>query len=568
MSDPNDLATPLRKRGLLELIEQIGNRLPDPVTLFVIGALSVLVFSHIAQVSGWQVKNPTTGQMEKAKSLLATPSTVVEEDGTPHPEKVEGLRWVWLNLVKNFTGFAPLGVVLVGMIGIGLAERTGLIGTLLKGMVLIMPSGLMTPAVVFVGVMSSMALDAGYIVLPPLAAAVFMKSGRSPVVGLAAVFAGVAAGFSANLLITGLDPLLQSFTETAANILDPNYKVDIRCNYYFMIASTILITLVGWAVTRYIVEPRYSQQEIGQQIAAWHEAEGDEDGETAASQPAQKEQAAKEEREEESSDRMTPTELRGLGAALAALVVAGGLVLWMIVGNNGALSGFTEPRPGWKLDVWVQAIVPILFFLFLVPGLAYGIATGSIKNDRDMATMMGKTMASMGPYIVLAFFAGQFVSWFDHSNLGKLIALKGVEVLQAMNMPAFLLVIAIVLLSAVLNLFVGSASAKWALISTVFVPIFAGVGVSPELTQAAYRVGDSVTNSITPLNPYMVIILVFVKKYVPEAGLGSLISLMLPYTLAFTAAWILLLMVWMLTGLPLGPGHLRLFIEPLGAAAP
>ena len=516
--------------GLLGWIERIGNRLPDPVTLFVVGAFAVVILSEVAAQASWTVENPTTGEQETVTSLLSS----------------DGMQWVWRNLVKNFTGFAPLGVVLVAMIGIGVAERSGLIGAMLKAVVLLTPQSLLTPAVVFAGVMSSMALDAGYVVLPPLAAAIFARAGRSPLVGLAAVFAGVAAGFSANLLITGLDPLLQSFTQEAAQILDPNYRVDIRCNYYFMIASTILITLVGWAVTRQVVERRYSTDDIQEQIA---------NGATVKDET----------RPDESS--LTRGERIGLFWSGIALVAAFAGVLAMILVEGAPLNGTIEPRPGWKLAVWVEVIVPILFVLFLVPGLAYGIATRSIKSDRDAAKMMNNTMSSMGPYIVLAFFAAQFVSWFSESNLGKMIALEGVAFLQSWQLPLWLLVISIVLLAATLNLLVGSASAKWALISTVFVPIFAGVGVSPELTQAAYRIGDSVTNSITPLNPYIVIILIFVRQYQPKAGIGSLISLMLPYTLAFFVAWIALLMIWMGLGLPLGPGDSPLFIEPIGNVA-
>lgn len=520
-------AKPTTAGGILDWIERVGNRLPDPVTLFVVGALAVLVCSEIAARTGWSVANPTTGEMETVKSLLAS----------------DGMRWVWQNLVSNFTGFAPLGVVLVAMIGIGVAERSGLIGALLKSIVLVTPQSLLTPAVVFVGVMSSMALDAGYVVLPPLAAAVFARAGRSPLVGLAAVFAGVGAGFSANLLITGLDPLLQSFTQEAAQILDPNYQVDIRCNYYFMIASTIMITFVGWATTRMVVERRFTADDIAQQMeAAGTEAKPDADD----------------------AHTLTATDKKGLLWATIALLATGGCVLSLILIEGAPLNGKVELRPGWELDVWVQVIVPILFVLFLVPGLAFGLATRSIKSDRDAATMMGDTMKSMGPYIVLAFFAAQFVSWFGESNLGKVIALEGVALLQSWQMPLWLLVISIVLLACILNLFVGSASAKWALIATVFVPIFAGVGISPELTQAAYRIGDSVTNTITPLNPYVVIMLVFMQQYKPKAGIGSLISLMLPYTVAFLLSWIIMLIIWMLLGLPLGPGDSNMFIDPIG----
>lgn len=523
--------------GLLRKIEQIGNALPDPVTLFFIGGLVVILVSELAANSGWQVKNPVTGEVEAVTSLFSS----------------EGMQWVWDNMVVNFTGFAPLGVVLVAMLGIGVAEHSGLIGALLKGMVLVTPKNLMTPAVIFVGVMSSMALDAGYVILPPLAAAIFAKSGRSPLVGLGAVFAGVGAGFSANLLITSLDPLLQSFTQEAANVLDPEYGVDVRCNYYFMIASTCMIPFVGWAVTAKFVEPKFSSAEIAQQIAAGEasDAEQVEQGGTVAS--------------EEETMHLTPLEIKGMIYATIFLVVGLGLVLAMIHVPGWSLNGFVEPRPGWKVAAWVHAMVPLLAVLFLLPGIGYGIGVGTITSDRDIASMMAKTMSAMGGYVVLAFFAGQFVSWFSHSNLGKMVALEGVAILQKASLPLPLLVIAIVLLSAILNIFIGSASAKWALISTVFVPIFMGVGISPELTQASYRVGDSVTNAITPLNPYMVIMLVFMRRYAPQAGIGTVVSLMLPYTIAFLIAWTLLLGGWMALGLDLGPGGSPLFIEPISA---
>ncbi|GIW95607.1 MAG: aminobenzoyl-glutamate transporter [Pirellulaceae bacterium] len=501
----------------LNWIERIGNRLPDPVTLFAVGALLVLFGSAVAEALGWQAVNPATNELVKARSLLSP----------------EGLRWVWLHLVENFTAFPPLGVVLVAMIGIGVAEHAGLIGALLKSVVVVTPQKLLTPAVVFVGVMSSMAADAGYVVLPPLAAAVFAQAGRSPIVGLCAVFAGVASGFSANLFITGLDPLLQSFTQQAARILQPDYVVDVRCNYYFMIASTIVMTLTGWAVTHWLVEPRFTPEEVGEQIR-YAESQG------VASATG--------------GTGLSREERRGLLAAVLTLLAGSALIVWMVFSPNGALSGKVEKRPGVFTDVWVDAIVPILFFLFLLPGIAYGIAAGTIRSDRDVARMMNKTMAGMGSYVVMAFFAAQFISWFNESNLGKLVALEGVELLRQWRLPVPLLLVAVILLTTVLNLFIGSASAKWALLSTVFVPIFAGMGIRPELTQAAYRVGDSVTNSIAPLNPYMVIILLYLEKLKPRAGIGTLIAAMLPYAACFLVVWTLLLLGWVAAGLPLGPG--------------
>jgi len=531
---------------ILDWIERVGNRLPDPVTLFFLGAILVLIGSEIAAQVGWKVAVPRQVAFQQNLGLAAgsaVASAVSTDESVKSLLTSEGVRWIWKHIVSNFTGFAPLGVVLVGMIGIGIAERAGLIGALLKGMVAITPQSLITPALLFVGVMSSMAMDAGYIVLPPLAAAVFAQAGRAPLVGLAAVFAGVSAGFSANLLITGLDPLLQSFTQTAAEILDPEYRVDIRCNYYFMICSTILLTLVGWWTTYAFVEPRFSRRQIEEQVAAGRLSEGlPDDGE----------------------DRLTPVERRGLLAAALGLLVAGGAILAMILIPGAPLYGDYAPdpvnRPNWKLAVWVDVIVPILFVMFLVPGVCYGIAARTIKSDRDAAKMMSDTMASMGAYIVLAFFAAQFIAWFQESNMGRVLAYEGIALLQSLALPRWLLVVGIILLTAALNMAIGSASAKWAMFSTVFVPVFMGVGISPELTQVAYRVGDSVTNTISPLNPYVVIVLVFMRKYQPQAGIGSLISIMLPYTVVFTIAWTALLLVWMLLDLPLGPGGGQLFL--------
>lgn len=503
----------------LDWVERVGNKLPDPVTLFIIGALLVLIGSHIAVVAGWEAPHPTNdGEFVRPLSLLTS----------------EGMQWVWLNMVKNFTGFHPLGVVLVAMLGIGVAERSGLIGALLKIMVLITPQALLTPAVVFVGIMSSMAADAGYVVLPPLVALVYAKAGRSPLVGLAAVFAGVSAGFSANLLLTSLDPLLQGLTQEAAQLYDKAYIVRPDCNYFFMIASTIVMTLIGWGVTHFVVEKRYTPQQVQEQIS----------------------HAGLDEIDESHTDELLPTEKRGMLWAFVSLVLASAGTAAMILIEGAPLNG-----------QWSGAIVPLLFILFLIPGIVYGIAAKTLRNDRDFARMMGETMASMGPYIVLAFFAGQFVAWFGQSNLGFLIAVEGVAFLKQFDLPAWGLVIAIILLISVLNLFLGSASAKWALISPVFVPLFMGLGISPELTQAAYRVGDSCTNSIAPLNPYLIIILVFMQKYMARAGLGSLVSLMLPYSMAFLFFWTALLLLWMGLDLPLGPGETQMFIEPMATPA-
>jgi aminobenzoyl-glutamate transport protein len=395
------------------------------------------------------------------------------------------------------------------------------VGALLKATLLAVPPALLTPAVFFVGVMSSLGLDAGYVVLPPVAAALYQAVGRSPLVGLAAVFAGVSAGFSANLVPTSLDVILAGFSTAGAALLDREVEVAATANLWFLRASTVALTLVGWAVTAWWVEPR---------LAARPAEEG---GPSAAPAEAQ---------------RLDATERRGLVAGLATLAVVLGAMVAATWTPGAPLHGMDGRFPR-----WVAAVVPLLFLAFLLPGLAYGLATGGLRSDRDVAKVLGDTMAAMGPYIVLAFFAAQFVAWFQWSGLGEMLAIAGGDLLARAALPGPLLMLAFVGVVAVGNLFIGSMSAKYAFFAPVFVPMFMRVGISPELTQAAYRVGDSVTNVITPLNPYVVIILVFVQRYVPRAGIGTLVALMIPYALAFGVAWSLLLVLWMALGIPLGP---------------
>ncbi len=534
---------------MLERIERIGNALPDPATLFVIGALAVMGLSQLAVACDWQVEKTITREVrvpltDAAGEPLRDPAsgqvvTVAELDpatGVPRRERVtesvhpvgllssDGLYWAISSLVDNFKNFPPLAIVLVGMLGIGLAERTGFIGALLKATLLAVPASLLTPTVFFVGVMSSMALDAGYVVLPPVAMALFQAAGRSPLVGLAAVFAGVSAGFSANLLPTGLEPLLAGFSTSAAQILDPEYEVAATANLRFIQVSTVLLTLVGWAVTAWWVEPRYRSLEP-------------EDG---GATPLSGEDAR-------AARTLAPEERRGLRAGVLAAVVTGGVLVAATTVPGAPLHGLDGIFPR-----WVRAVVPLIFLGFFVPGLAYGIASGAVRSDKTVAKLLGETMAGMGPYIVLAFFAAQFVAYFQHSGLGEMLAITGGQALARAALPGPLLVSAFVAVVVVANLFIGSMSAKYAFFAPVFVPMFMQVGISPELTQAAYRVGDSVSNVITPLNPYVVIVLVFMRQYVPRAGIGTLVALMLPYTLVFFVAWTLLLAVWMSLGLELG----------------
>ncbi len=510
--------------AILDRIERLGNALPDPVTLFIGGALLVMVLSQVADWAGWTVeKTVSRTVVVEGVEQVELASETVEPIGLLTRD---GLFWAIHSMVDNFMDFPPLGVVLVGMLGIGIAEKSGLIGALLKAFMQITPRSMLTPSLVFIGIMSSMALDAGYIVLPPIACALYKAVGRSPLVGLAAVFSGIGAGFSANLLVTGLDPLLAGFTTIGARVLDADYEVAPTCNWWFMIASTFALTLLGWAVTHYLVEPRYERKPA---------EDGGPDPDAAV---------------DLAHTRLSPEERRGLGSAAVSVVLCLAALALMVVPAWGPLHGTGE-----RFSRWVEAIVPLIFIGFLIPGLVYGVVTHEIRSDKDMARLMAQTMIDMAPYIVMAFFAAQFIAYFNHSRLGEMLAIVGGQTLAASGLPKALLLAAFILLVGAGNLFIGSASAKYAFLAPVFVPMFMapGVNISPELTQAAYRVGDSATNIIAPLNPYIIVLIVFMQKYVPRAGIGTLVSLMLPYSIVFIVVWTILLIGWVMLGLPLGP---------------
>ncbi len=501
-------------RDWLGGLERLGNRLPDPTTLFLLGALAVLVLSQVAVALDWSVTRSVVRegvlQQEQVRAVGLLTS--------------DGLYWVLSHLVDAFMDFPPLGVVLVGMLGIGVAEKSGFIATLLRGALVAVPPGLLTPAVFFVGVMSSIGLDAGYVVLPPVAAALYRAMGRSPLVGIAAVFAGVSAGFSANLIPTSLDPMLAELSTASARLVDPDYAVAHTANWWFIAVSTVLLTGVGWAVTAHWVEPRLQAR------------------------PAEEGGPAPPAAEASAGEALSDAERRALALALGAAAVT-----LLLFAAAALVPGAPLHGQDGRFPRWVQAIVPVLFIGFLVPGVVYGVATGRYRRDRDVAASMSETMASMGSYVVMAFFAAQFIAWFAHSRLGEMLALAGGQLLARAGLPDALLMSAFVGVVMLGNLLIGSMSAKYALIAPVFVPMFMQVGISPELTQAAYRVGDSVTNVVTPLNPYVVILLVFVQRHFAQAGIGTLLALMLPYAIAFAGVWTLLLVGWIALGLPLGP---------------
>jgi aminobenzoyl-glutamate transport protein len=495
----------------LDVVERVGNALPDPTTLFALLALVVILLSWIAAQFDLSVAHPTTGKLIEPVSLLS----------------VDGLHRILTSLVSNFTGFAPLGTVLVAMIGIGVAEVSGFIGAVMRLLVLRSPRALLTPVVVFCGVMSNAASEVGYVLLVPLAALIFKAAGRHPVLGLAAAFAGVSGGYSANLVLGTIDPLLAGLSQEAARIIDPTYVVSPAANYYFMFTSTFLITGLGWWVTERLVAPRLASAEaVGE--AAVEAAAGD------LVKPLSRE------------------EKRGLRFAFVAFAVLTGLLLWGLLPAGGLLR---EPGTGSVLhSPFLKGIVAIIFVYGVGLGVAYGAGAGTVRSDRDVIKGMSQQMSTLGGYMVLVFFAAQFVAFFNWTNLGLILAVEGAQFLRAAGLHQVPLLLSFILLSATVNLVMGSASAKWALMAPVFVPMFMLLGYPPEVTQAAYRIGDSVTNVISPMMSYFALIIAFVQRYVPRAGIGTLVSLMLPYSLTFLVGWSLLFTVWLLLGWPVGPG--------------
>ncbi len=503
-------------KGVLGWIERTGNKLPDPVVLFfwLIGGL--VLISIIAAMAGWSAVHPTEIDPETgARRIIAATSLL----------SAENIAKLWVEMPTTFTHFHPLGYVLVVMLGAGIAERTGLFGTAMRGAVRGASPAMLTPIVAFVAMMGNLAADAAYVVLIPLAAVIYHAAGRHPVAGIAAAFAGVSGGFSANLLPGQLDALLFGITEAAVETVFGDFQANIAGNWYFIAAMLVIFLPVIWYVTDRVIEPR---------LGVYRAPEGRvEAGE---------------------SDRaLTDAERKGLRhAGLAMLFV---VALWLVFtfGPGTPLideSAIAEAQ----LTPLYQSLVGGFFLLFLLAGWAYGRATGSVSNHRDLVRMMSESMGDMAYYLVLAFAAAHFVAMFAWSNLGLILAVHGAEGLGSLNLPAPVLLASIVILTASLNLFIGSASAKWALLAPVLVPMLMLLGISAEMTTAAYRVGDGATNIITPLMVYFPLILIFCQRWQPDFGIGSLAATMLPYSIGLILSGIALVIGWVALDLPLGPG--------------
>ncbi|MEK6511763.1 AbgT family transporter [Myroides odoratimimus] len=487
----------------LSSVEKIGNMLPHPATLFASFAVLVIIASWIASFFDLSVLHPGTKEEIKSFNLVSA----------------EGLHMILSKMVTNFTNFAPLGTVLVSLLGIGIAEGSGLIGTILKKIVLSSPKKLLTFVIVFAGILSNTASEVGYVLLVPLAAIIFLAAGRHPIAGLAAAFAGVSGGYSANLLLGTIDPLLAGLSEEAARIIDPAYVVNPAANYYFLFVSTFIIAILGTWVTERIVVPRLGEY-TGDEKAI-------------------------------SIDPLTKEEKKGLIYASITGLLFTAFILGGLIPENGYLRGTDG---GILKSPFMSGIVALLFIGAALAGIAYGIGAKTIKNDTDVMKGMSKAMETLGSYIVLVFFAAQFVAYFNWTNLGLIFAIEGAETLQKSGLGAIPLMLMFIVVSALINLIMGSASAKWAIMAPVFIPMFMLLGYSPELVQVAYRIGDSVTNIISPMMSYFALIVAFMQRYDKKAGIGTIVSTMLPYTIVFFIGWSIIFVIWLLLELPLGPG--------------
>lgn len=504
---------PLFER-FLNSIERAGNKLPDPVIIFMALCCIILLASWIAAMAGWSATHPTTGATIESVNLL----------------NGDGLKRIVSEAVGNFATFPPLAMVLVAMLGIGVAEKSGWFETLMRATVERASGKIIVPVILFVAIIANAAGDAGPIVLPPLAAMVFIRLGYHPVAGLVAAYATCLGAFAANLLLGMTDVLAFAFTQPAAASVDPDVHLNVAMNYYFIAAATLILVAISYFVTMRITIPRMGSftPEPGSDL-------------------------------DHDNSPITDRDRRAMRFANIAVILVVVVLLALTVPENGLLrnaetGSLTQDFP------LMNGIIVVLAAFFFVPGLVYAISVGTVKNSTDLARMMIEAMSAMAGFIVIVFFAAQMLAYFSWSNLGQIMAIKGAEALE--NQSGVALIIGIILLSMMLNLVIGSASAKWAILAPIFVPMLMFLGYHPAFTQMLYRIGDSVTNPITPMMPYMPLLLSFAQRYVKNMGIGTLIAALMPYSIAFFIAWTAMILLWFFMGWPLGPDGLISYDTP------
>lgn len=510
------------QKGFLGFVERTGNRLPDPVFIFVFLIGILMVVSVLCSWANVTAAHPT--KMDGASPLILTAKSLLS---------AENIQKIWVEMPKTFTHFHPLGYVLVVMLGAGVAERSGLFASGIRSAMRHAPKILLTPVVALVAMLSNHAADAGYVVVIPLAAIVFAAAGRHPLAGIAAAFAGVSGGFSANFTPGQLDALLFGVTEAAVEgaQLQSDWTMNIAGNWYFIAALLFIYLPVVWFVTDKVIEPSLGKWVPGE---AHKDSFGDED------------------------KPLSDGEKKGLRNAIFA--VLGICIVWLLM-TFGPGTPLLNDGPGTEGQPWYvtatpffKSLVGAFMIVFLAAGWAYGTAAGTIKSSDDLVSMMTESMKDMGYYLVLSFAAAHFVAMFNWSNLGLISAIHGAGAIKSSGLPLPVVLGLIVLFSALLNLFVGSASAKWALLAPVLVPMLMLLGVSPEGATAAYRVGDGATNIISPLMVYFPLVLIFARRWQPNFGIGSLTAMMIPYSMWMLITGIVLMILWIVLGINLGPG--------------
>lgn len=500
---------PAPHQRFLSAVEKLGNQLPDPALLFLYAMLGVWAVSWALADYSFSVPDAQGVRTLSVENQLSG----------------QNLAAFLATMVTTFTSFAPLGLVLVAMLGVGVAEHTGFINAGLKRLLSFTPKSLLTPMLLLVAIVSHTAADAGYVLVIPLGGVIFYAAGRHPLAGIACAFAGVSGGFSANFIPSGIDPLLQGFTQQAAQIIDPSKQVNPLSNWLFTSVSCVLVVAVGWFLTDKVIEPRLSNTPVDPQ-----------DENPNANQQM---------------NALTPLERRGLRAGLLSMVLGVILLVAAVYPADSPLRAPTGEITAFSAPL-MQSIVPLIFLLFIIPGTVYGYVAKTVSSHHDIIAGMSNSMSTMAYYLVMIFFCAQFTYAFGQSNLGALLAVEGADVLKSLALPGSLTLMGIIALTAIVNLLVGSASGKWALLAPVFVPILMQVGISPELTQAAYRVGDSSTNIITPLMPYFPLVVAYCQRWVKDTGIGTVTALMLPFSITLLISWSLFLVVYWWLDIPLG----------------
>lgn len=498
---------------LLDTVEAVGNKVPHPAIIFLLLIALVIVLSQILYMAGTQVTyeaiNPDT---DKTEMLTASAKSLLTKDG---------LRFMYTSLIPTFMGFTAVGLLIAAMIGVGVAETAGLVNSLIRKLVAVAPAWALAYILTFVGILSSIAADAGYLVLIPLAGTAFLSVRRHPLAGIALGFGAVAGAFTVNMLIKPLDAVLTEFTNDAIHLINPSMSIDLAANFWFSVVSVIFLTIVITFITERMIEPR---------LGEYH-------GEAP----------------EEETGALSPEESRGLKAAGIALlaVLAVFALLTLPSGaplrdqETGALVGNTP---------FMNGLIGFIMVLFLATGAAYGLASGKFKSFTDIIKAIEKSLSGLGGLIFLFFIIAQFVAYFNYTNMATILAVKMADTLKTANIGPLWLLIGFIIVVMILDLLITGAIAKWAIFAPVFVPTLIQLGVAPEAVLAAYRVGDSPMNSITPLNAYFALVVVFCHKYDKDAGVGTVVALMLPYVIWTSILWTVLFVVWYLLGLPWGLG--------------